>query len=131
VQDWERLAEAATAASHHAYAPYSKFRVGAAVLSRDGRIFSGCNVENVSYGLTICAERSAVFHAVAKGMNSLSAIVVFTPTLKPTAPCGACRQVLHEFAGNVIVRCICNGPDILELPLTALLPSAFGPTDLN
>ncbi len=130
VQDWERLAKAARTVSAHAYCRYSNFPVGAALLVPDGRIFSGCNVENVSYGLTICAERNAVFHAVAEGMSALTAMVVFTSTDKPSTPCGACRQVLYEFGANAIVRCICNGPEVLEMPLLHLLPSAFGPENL-
>src|ERR1700676_4636884 len=93
------LIAAARQAAGQAYCPYSRFRVGAAVLTGRGEIFSGCNVENASNGLTICAERNAIFQAVAKAAGPLviRAIVVFTPTLEPTAPCGACRQVINEF----------------------------------
>src|SRR5262245_6352011 len=90
------LIEAARAASERAYAPYSKFRVGAAVLA-GGQIFAACNIENASYGLTICAERAAVAAAVSAGKRKIDAIAIFTPTPTATAPCGACRQVLHEF----------------------------------
>ena len=82
----QQLREAATAASQKAYCPYSRFAVGAALLADDGRIFTGCNVENASYGLTICAERNAVFHAVAAGVRRIVALVVFTPTSTATAP---------------------------------------------
>ena len=98
-QHYSELVAAARAAAARAYCPYSHFQVGAAVLTGSGEIFAGCNVENASYGLTICAERNAVFQAVARGRGPLSicAVVVFTPTATPTAPCGACRQVINEF----------------------------------
>src|SRR5205814_4528120 len=91
------LAAAARRAAGHAYCPYSRFPVGAAVLTDRGEIFTGCNVENASYGLTICAERNAVFQAVTHGQGRLviQAVVVYTPTPQPTAPCGACRQVIN------------------------------------
>ena len=116
-----------------AYCPYSRFRVGAAVLTGAGEIFAGCNVENASYGLTICAERNAVFQAVANGCGPLSirAIVVYTPTLTPTAPCGACRQVINEFGPGAAVFSVCDGPDVLKNELGALLPGAFGPANLG
>src|SRR5258708_5390419 len=108
----KRLVAAARIAASRAHCPYSKFRVGAAVLTGDGEIFSGCNVENASYGLTICAERSAVFQAVTRSANPLflRAVVVFTPTRSPTAPCGACRQVINEFGPECEVLCVCEGP---------------------
>jgi cytidine deaminase len=122
---WARLADAARRASAHAHCPYSRFRVGAAVLSGDGVISAGCNVENASYGLTVCAERNAVSRAVADGGRSIEAIVVYTPTPEPVTPCGACRQVIAEFGIGARIRCICDGPAILEFSLTDLLPSAF------
>jgi cytidine deaminase len=126
------LAEAARAASARAYCPYSHFRVGAAVLAEGGRIFSGCNVENASYGLTICAERNAVFQAVAQleGCLVIRAVVIYTPTPEPTAPCGACRQVINEFGPDAEIRSICDGPRDLRLRLSELLPAAFGPGNL-
>ena len=95
----KRLKTAARLAAANAYAPYSKFRVGAAILTASGKIHAGCNVENASYGLTNCAERTAIFGAVAAGgpKLKLACVVVYTPTSKPTAPCGACRQVIYEF----------------------------------
>ena len=122
---------AAKAASEWAYCPYSNFRVGAAVLTSDGEIVAGCNVENASYGLTICAERNAVFAAVASGKTKLVAVVVFTPTDTPTAPCGACRQVLNEFGPDAAVFCVCNGADMIRTTVAALLPKAFGPGNLS
>ena len=94
----EELFSEARKAADFAYAPYSKFRVGAALLSGDGTIFTGCNVENRSYGLTVCAERTAVFKAVSAGLLSFKAIAISTPDSEtPVGPCGACRQVLSEF----------------------------------
>jgi cytidine deaminase len=126
------LAAAARRGAAHAYCPYSHFRVGAAVLTDDGRISWGCNVENASYGLTICAERNAIFQAVAQagGMPVIRAVVIYTPTSEPTAPCGACRQVINEFGPDAEIRCICDGPGELRFRLSALLPAAFGPGNL-
>jgi cytidine deaminase len=125
-----RLERAARAAAGRAYAPYSRFRVGAAVLGATGKLYPGCNVENASYGLCICAERSAVFAAIAAGEHSVSAVAVYTPTPRPTLPCGACRQVIHEFGGDAVVISVCDGTERIETTLAALLPSAFGPADL-
>jgi cytidine deaminase len=129
---YSELAAAARAAAARAYCPYSRFTVGAAVLTGTGEIFAGCNVENASYGLTICAERNAVFQAVAHGRGSLSirAVVVFTPTATPTAPCGACRQVINEFGPDALVFSLCDGPEVLKSRLDGLLPNAFGPANL-
>jgi cytidine deaminase len=127
------LESAARQAAAHAYCPYSHFPVGAAVLTARGEIFSGCNVENASYGLTICAERNAVFQAVAHGARPLviRAVVVFTPTAVPTAPCGACRQVLNEFGPDAEVVSVCDGPVVNRHRLAELLPTAFGPKVLG
>ena len=125
------LIAAAKAASARAYCPYSKFPVGAAVLTGSGETFSGCNVENASYGLTICAERNAIFQAVARGETSIAAVVVYTPTAIPSAPCGACRQVINEFGPDVEIICVCDGPEVLRTTLGHLLPDAFGPRNLG
>lgn len=121
----EQLVQAALDAGQRAYAPYSQFRVGAALLISDGRTFVGCNVENASYGLTICAERSALFSAVAAGAREFVAIAVYTPTSKPTPPCGACRQVLWEFAPEIRVFLACQSGEVVEHRLADLLPCAF------
>jgi cytidine deaminase len=127
------LVAAAREAAAHAYCPYSKFPVGAAVLTDRGEIYSGCNVENASYGLTICAERNAVFQAAAQAARPLviRAIVVFTPTEVPTAPCGACRQVINEFGPDAEVISVCAGPGVNRRRLAELLPEAFGPQKLK
>lgn len=126
-----RLEQAARSAGRRAYAPYSKFRVGAAVLAGSGRIFSGCNVENASYGLCNCAERSAIFAAVAAGERRITAVAVHTPTAAPTMPCGACRQVIHEFGPKALIVALGNGRARIETRLDALLPRAFGPRNLR
>jgi len=131
-EDFRRLLDAARGASASAYAPYSGFRVGAAVLSDRGEVFAGCNVENASYGLTLCAERNAVAALIASGTGppAIVAAFVYTPTPTPTAPCGACRQVLHEFGPGCEVVAACDGPETLRTTLDRLLPDAFGPRDL-
>jgi cytidine deaminase len=125
-----QLISAAREASTWAYCPYSKFRVGAALLTAEGKIVSGCNVENASYGLTVCAERTAVYGAVAQGHQRIQAIVIYTPTPIPSAPCGACRQVLNEFAPEADVISICDGRDEIRMTARELFPKAFGPHNL-
>ncbi len=93
----DQLVTQAIEVAGRAYAPYSRFQVGAVLVGKDGRIFAGCNVENISFGLTICAERNAVFAAVAAGCRELAKIVIVADTEVPASPCGACRQVLAEF----------------------------------
>jgi cytidine deaminase len=125
------MAKRAKSISEKAYCPYSKFRVGAAVLADDGQIFEGCNVENASYGLTICAERNGVFQMVARAKQKIVAVVIYTPTPKPSAPCGACRQVINEFGPDALIMSVCDGPDVLKKQLSELLPDAFGPANLK
>jgi cytidine deaminase len=120
----ELMAEAVKA-RRRAYAPYSRFPVGAALLAKDGRIFHGCNVENVSFGLTICAERSAVWQAISQGVREFTAIAVTARDGRGAPPCGSCRQVLHEFAPNAWVYWRDARGHILKRRLTELLPSAF------
>jgi cytidine deaminase len=121
----EELATAALEARRHAYAKYSGFAVGAALLVDDRRIFQGTNVENASYGLTICAERAAVFAAVSAGCRQFRAIAVATP--RGDAPCGACRQVLAEFAPDLCILLVAAEGDrpLTTTHLSALLPSRF------
>jgi cytidine deaminase len=99
----ETLLDAARRARENAVAPFSKFRVGAAVRAKSGKIYSGCNVENASYGLTICAERVAIFKALSEGERGFDAVAVVTDTEKLTPPCGACRQIIWEFCGDAEV----------------------------
>lgn len=116
------LVAAAWAAREAAYAPYSNFKVGAALLAADGRVFSGCNVENISYGLTNCAERVAIGAAVAAGVTRFKAVAVVADTGVPISPCGACRQVLAEF--HVPLVMLANRIERLEFTLEELLPRA-------
>ena len=124
--DAGKLLAAASAARTLAYAPYSGFRVGAAVQSASGAIYRGCNVENASYGLTVCAERVAIQTAVAAGEREFVAVAVDAGTDVPTPPCGACRQVIAEFGADLQV--VLPGPD--AKPISAYLPHGFGPGDL-
>ena len=126
----EALLEQARAASTRAYAPYSRFAVGAAVLADDGRVFTAANVENASYGLTSCAERNAVFAAVFAGVRKIVAVAIHTPTGEPVSPCGACRQVIHEFGATALVVSCCDGAGRQRWTIDQLLPGAFGPQDL-
>lgn len=129
--DLTALARAAKLAAQQAYAPYSNFRVGAAVRADSGEIYLGCNVENASYGLTSCAERNAIFAAVGAGETRIEAVVIYTPTATPTSPCGACRQVIREFGANAVVVSVCDGAARIETTLAALLPESFGPENLD
>jgi cytidine deaminase len=125
IVDWKALHQAALDVRARAYAPYSKFSVGAALLSADGRVFAGCNVENASYGLCICAERNAVFAAVAQGARSFDAIAIVSSAQAPVTPCGACRQVLAEFAPSFEVRCFGENGSVQQYTTSGLLPAAF------
>lgn len=129
----EQLLVAAREAATRAYAPYSQFPVGAALLTDDGTVITGCNVENASYGLTVCAERTAVFSAAAAGHRTVRAVAVTAPRLAAVTPCGACRQVLNEFKPRdgalIVILDGVAGPE--QMPLAALLPRAFGPVDLD
>ncbi|MBS1709362.1 MAG: cytidine deaminase [Armatimonadetes bacterium] len=119
------LVKAARAASEYAYAPYSHFRVGAAVRDEHGRVHIGCNVENASYGLTICAERNAVAAMVAAGGTRIVEMALYTPTEKPVTPCGACRQVIAEFGRGATIVLACAGGEPVFSKTEELLPLAF------
>lgn len=126
-QERDSLLDTARKALKRAHAPYSNFHVGAAVLTEQGQVFSGCNVENASYGLTICAERSAIFTAVQQAASpklAIRAVAVVNGEELPCSPCGACRQVIFEFGENAIV--IFKGQQsYLEMPIQDLLPESF------
>lgn len=129
----ERLLAAATEAASNAYVPYSRFPVGAAVLTADGTIVTGCNVENASYPLTNCAERVAIGTAVATGAREIRAVAVYAPRVETVTPCGACRQVINEFkpASDELwmIFHTTSGPELV--PFSQILPRAFGPRDLD
>ncbi len=126
----QRYWEIARQASRLAYAPYSKFQVGALLIGRDGREFAGCNVENASYGLCICAERTAATRAIVEGCRDWDLLFVVSPT--SVAPCGACRQFLHEFAPDLQVYISGLNPDdpIRQVRLADLLPDGLAPNDV-
>jgi cytidine deaminase len=129
----DSLLKTARAAARNAYAPYSNFPVGAALLTADGTVFSGSNVENASFGLTICAERSAVAAAASSGHREIVAVAVSAPNMPATSPCGACRQVLNEFrpeSSDMIVL-LDDGDKGEAIPLDHLFPRAFGPRNLG
>jgi len=128
-EDRQKLVVLAVNARQKAYAPYSHYSVGAALLTRAGLIYTGCNVENAAYPTTMCAERVAVFTAVAQGQRVIDAIVVATSN--GGSPCGSCRQVLAEFGLDTLVICIDeSGKVVIETDLRSLLPGAFTPLDL-
>ena len=128
----ERLLELARAAMERAYAPYSGFAVGAAVMTDTGHMYAGCNIENASYGLSNCAERTAVFHMVMAGEHAVTAIAVIAGTLQPVSPCGACRQVLAEFGSAGVPVFMANSRgDIRRVTLGELLPYAFSGEDMD
>lgn len=130
LSDEEKLIAAARQAREHAHAPFSDFRVGAAVRTKSGRTFGGCNVENASYGLTICAERVAIFKAISEGEREFEAIAVVTDADALTPPCGACRQIIWEFCGDVPVI-LANLKGKIERESSAkLLPRPFDSSNL-
>ena len=128
-QELQKLIQAAIEMRKQSYSPYSNFAVGAAVLSNDGYIYGGCNIENASYGLTNCAERTAIFNAVSDGKRNLSAIAVVADTDRPCSPCGACRQVIGEFKIPCIIMANLKG-EYRTVTLEELLPFSFSNTDL-
>lgn len=127
--DHQALVEQAQAAREHAYAPYSSYRVGAALLAASGQVYTGCNVENAVYSETICAERTAVAKAVSEGERDFAAIAVVTRD--GGAPCGSCRQVLYEFAPELIVLIADETGAVRQTTAAQLLPDGFGPQNLR
>jgi len=131
-KDYEKLIELAKEAREKAYVPYSHFKVGACVLTEDGKTYQGCNIENASYGLTNCAERTALFSAYANGERKLKAIAVVADTEGPVSPCGACRQVMMELGGEDMVVVLSNMKgDYAVVTVKDLLPGAFTSKDLE
>lgn len=128
--EYERLLDAARAAMRFSYSPYSKVRVGAAVLTEGGRIFSGCNIENAAYGSTICAERVAVFNALSQGESEILAVAIASSSGGPCPPCGSCRQVIYELAKDAQVVMEGSEGNLVIKSIRELLPMPFGPEHL-
>jgi cytidine deaminase len=127
---YQKLIDSATNARNNAYAPYSKFLAGSAVLAGSGNIYTGCNVENASYGLTNCAERTAIFKAISAGEKRITAIAIVADVPEFDAPCGACRQVIYEFGKDIdVIMSNLSGKRKVE-KISKLLPYAFGPESL-
>ena len=128
----DELLRLATEARDHSYSPYSHYRVGAALLTKDGRIYQGCNIENASYTPTICAERTAFFKAIYDGVRSFSAIAIIGSGELPAYPCGVCRQVMSEFCdgGFIIVTANRDADTVVTETLDQMMPHRFGPKDL-
>ena len=127
----QQLIGEARKASKNAYAPYSNFPVGAAFIAEDKKLYSGSNIENASYGLSICAERSAIFSSIKAGNRTIKVLVVYTPTNTPTMPCGACRQVIREFSQNALIVSVCDSEQRIIKFISELLPEDFGPNNLT
>ncbi|KPL58604.1 cytidine deaminase [Rossellomorea vietnamensis] len=128
----EQLIQEAKLAREKAYVPYSKFKVGAALLSKDGKVYHGCNIENAAYSMCNCAERTALFKAYSDGDTDYSMIAVVADTARPVPPCGACRQVISELCPKEMKVVLTNlKGDVEELTVAELLPGAFSPEDLN
>jgi cytidine deaminase len=130
VSEFDALIAAATQARENAHAKFSKFKVGAALRTPAGRIFGGCNVENATYGLTICAERVAIFKAISEGERKFDAIAVVTDTDSLTPPCGACRQLIWEFCGDVPVILASLKGKIEAIRMRDLFPKPFDSSNL-
>ncbi|HZY10594.1 MAG TPA: cytidine deaminase [Bacteroidota bacterium] len=128
---YKKLIKAATDAKRYSYSPYSKFRVGAALLTNSGRIYTGCNIENSSFGLTICAERTALFKAISEGRKNFKALAISTDSKDYISPCGACRQVMMDLVGNIDVVLTKGNREHKILKLYDLLPHAFTPKNLT
>ncbi len=133
IVDINKLVNGALEAREEAYAPYSKFKVGAAILVEDNNIYKGCNIENASFGATNCAERTAIFKAVSEGYKVIKAVAVTGDPNGYTFPCGICRQVIAEFAenGNIPIIIVKNKEDYITKTLDEILPGSFTKKDLN
>jgi len=132
VKQEETLIKEAMLAREKAYVPYSKFQVGAALLTTDGKIYHGCNIENAAYSMCNCAERTALFSAYAQGDHQFAMLAVIADTEGPVSPCGACRQVISELCPKDMKVILTNlNEDIKEVTVEELLPGAFSPEDLN
>lgn len=129
--DYERLARLARKARLHSFSPYSRFRVGAALLTRGGKVYSGCNIESSSYGLTVCAERTALFKAVSEGDRKFVALAVATDQAGFTPPCGACRQVIMDLAGDIDLIMTGSRGGIRVARMSELYPFPFGAGNLK
>ncbi|MBS4191337.1 cytidine deaminase [Bacillus sp. FJAT-49705] len=128
----EKLIEEAKIAREKAYVPYSKFKVGAALLTEDGKVYHGCNIENAAYSMCNCAERTAIFKAYSEGDKKYTAMAVVADTERPCSPCGACRQVIAELCPKDMKVILTNlKGDIQEITIEKLLPGAFSPEDLH
>lgn len=128
----EQLIEEAKKAREKAYVPYSKFGVGAALLTKDGKVYHGCNIENAAYSMCNCGERSALFSAYSQGDRDFALLAVVADTDRPCSPCGACRQVISELCPRDMKVVLTNlKGDILEITVEDLLPGAFSPEDLH
>lgn len=128
---WDALFEAALDAQRHAHAPYSDFPVGAALLTQDGTIVQGCNMENATFGATVCAERTAFGNAISKGFRAFQALCVITSLSPPASPCGICRQVIAEFCDNIPVMVANPSKEHFFTSLDELLPHRFSKKDLD
>lgn len=131
MEQLDRLRDAATEAAQRAYCPHSHYPVGAAILADDGRIFSGCNVENASYGLTMCAERVAVFRMIDDGASRIVALALHTSGDEPALPCGACRQVIHEFGPDAEIFAFTANGKMQNHSMLDLLPEAFSASNIE
>ncbi|MGP4080404.1 cytidine deaminase [Pseudalkalibacillus sp. R45] len=128
----DELIQEAIEARKYAYTPYSKFQVGAALLTEDGKVYRGANIENAAYSLCNCAERTALFKAYSEGDKTFQALAVVADTKRPVPPCGACRQVISELCAPTMPVYLTNlKGDTQELKVSELLPGAFSPEDLN
>ena len=127
----KELIELAQKAKEKAYAPYSGFKVGACLAASSGRLYTGCNIENASYGATVCAERTAVFKAVSEGEREFEAMALVSDAGKPVLPCGLCRQVLAEFSSKMLVISAVNANEYRIFSLKEILPEAFSKADME